>query len=53
MIRPDMRPPARTQLNALRARRLEIDTHQEAIIYMPEDCLSAARRGSQAKRASR
>jgi thymidine phosphorylase len=38
MTRPDMRAAARTQPNALRARRLGIDTHQEAIIYMREDC---------------
>jgi thymidine phosphorylase len=33
-----MRGPARSALNALRARRIGIDTHQEAVIYMREDC---------------
>jgi thymidine phosphorylase len=38
MSSPDLRGSARSQLNALRARRLGIDTHQEAVIYMREDC---------------
>lgn len=38
MSAPDMRAPATAQLNALKARRIGIDTHQEAVIYMREDC---------------
>lgn len=38
MSASDMRGTAHAHLNALKARRLGIDTHQEAVIYMREDC---------------
>lgn len=38
MNAPESGPGARARLNTLKARRLGIDTHQEVVIYLRQDC---------------